>query len=179
MNNDVENESYKGYEIRIVYDECSENPFIDWDGEGYIVFHSRADYSCNTHISYGEAKENKLAVPLSAYIHSGIALSILGEGYRCRWDTSDYIAYWLPDKCCKVKTKKQALEHARQACSLFNQWANGEVYGYVVEDARGEHIDSCYGFYGDLQEIIKEAKSIIDYEVNEFNKVKGDILAVS
>jgi hypothetical protein len=27
-------------------------------------------------------------------------------------------------------------------------WEQGEVYGFVVTDSRGEHVDSCWGFYG-------------------------------
>jgi len=31
---------------------------------------------------------------------------------------------------------------------LFGAWAFGDVYGYTLEDADGDHLDSCWGFYG-------------------------------
>ena len=30
----------------------------------------------------------------------------------------------------------------------YDQFISGAVFGYVVKDASGEHIDSCFGFYG-------------------------------
>jgi len=167
---------YKGHTINIVYDEFAENPFTNWDGEGKIIFHPRADYVCNKELSYDEAKQTKFSVPLSAYIHSGISLSVLGEGYRCQWDTSDYIAYWVPDQeNAPVKTKQQAIKHARQACELFNQWVNGEVYGYNIPSLD----ESCFGFFGDMKYCIDEAKSIIDYHVKEYQKGLKEVHALT
>jgi hypothetical protein len=31
---------------------------------------------------------------------------------------------------------------------LFGAYAFGDVYGYVIESPEGEHLDSCWGFYG-------------------------------
>ena len=30
----------------------------------------------------------------------------------------------------------------------YNSYLEGDVYGYVIEDENGEHLDSCWGFYG-------------------------------
>lgn len=145
----IEKVEYKGYTIAKHVDDNSINPFEDWDGIGKIIFHPKARYSCNTDMTYQEAKETKFSVPLSAYIHGGISLSVLGEGYRCQFDTSDYIAVWVPDqKNAPVKRHKKAQEYARQACKIFNQWANGDVYGFIVKDKEGNDVDSCWGFYG-------------------------------
>ena len=35
------------------------------------------------------------------------------------------------------------------AVELYHQYANGEVFGYVIEDSEGEHLESCWGFFGD------------------------------
>ena len=152
---DIETINHKDCVIRVVYDECSVNPFTDWDGEGMIIFHERSDYVCNKELTYNEAKETKYAIPLDAYIHSGITLSVSGEGMNCQWDTSTHIAIWTPSKHCQVKTKADAFKIARQNCLLFNQWCNGNVFGYIVEDSQGNHIDSCFGYYG--HESITEA----------------------
>jgi len=32
--------------------------------------------------------------------------------------------------------------------NLFGAWAFGDVYGFDIQDAQGESLDSCWGFYG-------------------------------
>jgi hypothetical protein len=48
-------------------------------------------------------------------------------------------------------------KRARQACDVYSQWCNGDVYGYQVERVTAcdhcggedaELVDSCWGFYG-------------------------------
>lgn len=171
---------YKGCKIKIVQDDYAENPFTNWDGEGKIVFHPKAGYECNTDITYEDAKETKFAVALSAYIHSGIALSVLYEGYRCQFDTSDYIAYWIPDQINNpVKSMITAKKFARQACELFNQYANGEVYGYIVEDNAGNTIDSCFGFYGykAIDEAVEQTKTTIDNYLEGSKRIVKECIA--
>lgn len=145
-------ETNEGFTIKyLVQDGMAENPFLDWDGEGRIVFHPKSRYECNKD-DWDEAISNKYAVPLDAYIHGGISLSVSGEGMQCRFDTSHSIAVWIPDKYSDVKTKKKAIERARQACELYNSWANGDVYGCCIDkyDKDKHHIDSdsCWGYFG-------------------------------
>jgi hypothetical protein len=45
------------------------------------------------------------------------------------------------------------------ADDLIKEWQaylDGEVYGYVVEDAEGEQVDSCWGFIADQEECIAQ-----------------------
>lgn len=81
--------------------------------------------------------------------------------------------------------EKITLREAAQRClttefSTYEEWCLGDVYGYVVEDADEEDVDSCWGFYGDEHEksgLLESAKSNIDYHINKerkehFRKVK-------
>ncbi len=67
---------------------------------------------------------------------------------------------------------RKALLHARRCAqgeiAEFNAWAEGEVYGFIVENEDGEHLDSCWGFYGDDGRKLAEdeAKSIIKHYEN-------------
>lgn len=45
----------------------------------------------------------------------------------------------------------------------FEQWAEGDVYGFVVEDATGDTVDSCWGFYGDTEYPMSEAVEIATF----------------
>lgn len=31
----------------------------------------------------------------------------------------------------------------------FDQYLRGEIYGFIIETVDGEHLDSCWGFYGE------------------------------
>jgi len=175
----------KGGFIGNIYpDENCNNPFDDMDGMGNFSCwnNSREEeskycellgFDIDTHERVG--KPHNLAVEIDKYEHSGISYSVRGEGMNCRWDTSKGWAVWFPDKCALEdimtrKTKKaqrnRAVVMARQACELFNQWANGDVWYYNIEDTDGENLDSCGGFYG-MEAVKEEVNSQIDYLVKE------------
>ena len=46
----------------------------------------------------------------------------------------------------------------------YDDYLTGNVCGFVVEDDDGEHVDSCWGFYGTegQKEAMSEAKGIVD-----------------
>lgn len=55
----------------------------------------------------------------------------------------------------------------------------GDVYGYVVEDSRGELLDSCWGFYG-LEYAVEEGKSMLAWHVAEqFARIGRAIVGAS
>lgn len=58
------------------------------------------------------------------------------------------------------KSKTLAQKMALQFLEVWNQYLHGEVYGFVVEDGEGNHLESCYGFYGDPKESGCEAQAI-------------------
>lgn len=181
-------EQYKGYDIKIAYDEQPDNPFDMDEGLGkfyhwkehdhkeLVIYCDTLGYDIDTHEKI--RKDNPDAVRIDKYEHSSISYSVEGEGIQCRWDTSSTWAVWLPNKCLLdelkgLKGKKRrakCIEFARQACEVFNKWANGEVYGFIVE-LEGENIDSCWGFY-DRDDAISEAKNVVDWNIKEAGKLQ-------
>ena len=97
------------------------------------------------------------AFVLSCYQHGGIAWSLKGEGMQCQWDTAQVagLLIWNGVPTDIGKTYEARTEQARNFLSVYNQWCNGEVYGFSVLDvvtAECGHkerriIDSCWGFY--------------------------------
>jgi len=68
------------------------------------------------------------------------------------------------------------LEAAKQDFATFASWVAGDVYGFVIRTEAGEHLDSCWGFYGDPDEqygIKEEAKSQADYYAGERARVRS------
>jgi hypothetical protein len=70
-------------------------------------------------------------------------------------------------KGIEVTGAPDPLEAAKQDFEVWRAWVEGEVSGYVVENAEGEVLDSCWGFYGELDYVRKEAKEAAEYEAHE------------
>jgi hypothetical protein len=97
-----------------------------------------------------------------AYSHGGTAVST--KPFSCAWDSGQCgFIYVVP------KVKQSWLENAEgdvDKCLLwleseveeFNQFLNGQVYGYDIEDEDGDVVDSCWGIYG-LEYCESEARS--------------------
>jgi len=179
-------EQYKGYGINIAYDENVDNPFdmdeglgafFCWDNRDELDMYCEAlGYDKETREKIAEDKPD--AVRIDKYEHSGVSYSVAGEGMQCHWDTSHTWAVWLPNKCLLTELKNlkgkarraKCVQFAREACEVFNKWANGEVYGFMVEFNEVD-IDSCWGFY-DIEDAITEAKSIVDWNIKESRKLQ-------
>lgn len=93
--------------------------------------------------------------PLFAYIHSGVALSLGNTDYPfdCQWDGGQIgFVFCARDEWKyrnrKVKGCNGARNYAEGMVTEWNSYLSGDVWGYVIEDANGEHVDSCWGFYG-------------------------------
>lgn len=87
----------------------------------------------------------------------------------------EYIAFGYTMR----KAKYWARKCADGEISTWKAWAEGEVYGYVVKDENGNHMDSCWGFYGEegRKEAVKEAESLVKYYEDEELKQDNLILA--
>lgn len=137
------------------------------EGSGYFE-RSLADYLRE---EYGA----RVALPLFLYEHGGITIRSGGnllEGKdnfdrRGRyamdgagWDTSSVgVIFDTPkglgpytegvEGCIgKDATDERILEALEQEVSSYALYLEGQVYGYVVENEDGEHVDSCGGFLG-------------------------------
>lgn len=122
-------------------------------------------------------EEHYVVLPLYLYDHGGITMNC--GGFSCPWDSGQvgYI-YVSRDKAREewgVSPKPDEMtdeefweRRLRQEVETYSQYLEGDVYGYVLEKARGytqltlfedgeveegeglewEHVDSCWGFFG-------------------------------
>jgi hypothetical protein len=164
-------------ELRIVRDECEESP-REWDNLGKIVcwhrryqlpqegprkFDTPGDFS-----EYLKEIEYKvLILPIFMYDHSGVSISTSNQyPFDDYWDAGQigyiYVTYETIRKEYGVKRiSKKTLQKAKSVLmsevETYDQFLRGDVYGFVLvqlqvcnQGAEHEnHIDSCYGFYGD------------------------------
>lgn len=202
MNNEekIKTIKHKGCIINIYQDLDPQNP-DEWGNDDALLVHYHRDFEVKRD---GIIKESELAailtdnydyyddgsgyfknncqeiqrkyyiLPVEAYIHSGIHLSLDGglvgklpQGHY-RFDVSHVGAILIDKK--EYKNKVKAQKRAEGLLSIWNDYLSGNVYGFISEDVEtGETIDSCWGFYGCLENsgIINEAKKSIDYYVKK------------
>lgn len=128
------------------------------------------------------------AVLLDRFEHGLCRYSVTSSD-GCRWDTSRGEAVWVPDQCLRDELAKiadpqeryaKAVEFAEQACDVYTDWANGNCYGYVVEqhaivdDAPDEiefveEYDACWGYVGD-EYVQEELKRLVEHASNNLRK---------
>jgi len=186
----VEELEYKGMNIEIQVDEDPMNPRTEWDNICiFHIAHSRYNFGDKNYNDRDSVKEAELTavangdivLPLYMYEHGGITIS-LGP-FSCPWDSGQVGFVQVPKRKMieefggKIFTpalKKKALEIAEGEVQTLDSYVRGDVYGYVITDKDGEDIDSCWGWYGDTDEPIAEAKRIVDWHIKEKIKEHGN-----
>lgn len=96
-----------------------------------------------------------IILPIYLYDHSGLAMNT--TGYSCPWDSGQ--VGWVYVSKAKAreeygvkklthKVREQVESVLKSEVEVYCQYVNGEVFGFVVEDNKGNMLDSCWGFYG-------------------------------
>lgn len=104
------------------------------------------------------ADDNEIWLPVYAYIHSGVALST-GNAYpfNDRWDadmcgiihvSKDIVRKEYGKQRISRKLYAQVESLLRSEIEELNQYLQGDVYCYSIQDESGDVIDSCCGLYG-------------------------------
>ena len=172
---DVKRIEHDGYVIRIVQDDDPMSP-REWDNLGTILYVSN-HYTLGDKQVLGEEieeiteRDDVIWLPVYAYIHSGIALST-GE-FGDPWDSGQCGIIYVETETARKEygdsfSEDNVREYLAQEIETFHQYVSGNVYGYIVE-VDGEHIDSCWGFFGEdgIEQAIAEAKSSGEWELKE------------
>jgi len=197
--NVIEQLEYKGYTIKIVPDYCPEDP-RGWSNLGTMYCKHRRynlgdvhEFDSTEDLLAFVRQPDVISLPLYLYDHSIQCMStqsFVGRAVHAEWD-SGMVGYIYvtkqrarEDHRWKRLTAKRIqyiVNQLRGEVSTYSSYLSGSVYGFIIEDAGGEIVDSCYGYYdyddsermlrdhfnsGEDQAII-EAKSNIDAMVRE------------
>lgn len=183
----IEQFEHEGVTVKIYQDTDAEGPDTWGDDNAFLVHYhwdftikrdkiiteddARDFYQGNKSESLRELQKKYHFFTVAAYVHSGVSLS-LGEGAHFpdqRWDVS-HMGLYL---CAKSewRLRKKAEKYARAAIETWNQYLSGDVYGYVVEDKAGEHLDSCWGYYG-MEEVKAEGLSVAKHWADKYRKLR-------
>lgn len=155
--------------VKVFIDEDPETPRA-WDNLGEILINENNRYVSGDKQVSREYLENAtdldeyIWLPVYAFVHGSVALNT--TGFSCPWDSGQIgVIRVLKSKVLKEYGWKR-LSKARVAriekylnneIEVYNQYLNGEVYGFEVTDLTGQHVDSCWGFYETPEQIAEEA----------------------
>lgn len=119
--------------------------------------------------------------PLSAYIHSGVLLS-MRSSFPCDpqgWDTSTCGVVMASKK--EWRMKKSAMKAAQSKVEEWNMYLSGDVWGVIQEyfDKEKNQVDhdSCWGYYGyeyAMEELKANAQWIDDKEKKRAGESVGN-----
>lgn len=161
---------HKGFSIHIVRDDYPENPREAYDYFTTMVcFHRRYalgdkhDFTPDTLSDFIKNSSEIIYLPIYMMDHGSVAIST--NKFSCPWDSGQIGYIYAEKETVKEEqiTLEQAYEHMKLEVEVYNDYVNGDVFGYKIME-RGEGIESCWGFYGDPEKSgsIDAAKDMID-----------------
>lgn len=161
--------------LRIMQDEDPMSP-RDWDNLGKMVcFHRRYnlgdkhDLKSSQFDGWGELREHiekelggVVILPLYLFDHSGITMSTDSSRFRAcdsaGWDwgqvgfiyatREDILKSWMKERLT-LRLRARAVALLEAEVHTYDQYLQGDVHGYVIEDDEGNHVDSCWGYFGE------------------------------
>jgi len=102
---------------------------------------------------------DNICLPVWMYDHSGTCYRAAETNpFSCPWDSGCFGFIYITRREARnifgwaritEERRQQVLQHLKSEVKEYSAWANGEVYGFVVEDSEGDEVDSCWGFIGD------------------------------
>ena len=186
INDYLETHNYKGYSIQI-YQSDSDSP-ADWcDDERFLVHYHRDCWITNKAVEKDEIAEwyrgnNKSlekkywVFQVVAYIHGGVSLSLGSSSHfpDQQWDVS-HVGAVLIKRDRKLRSKK-VREQAEGLIESWNHYLSGEVYGFNIINPDGDEVDSCNGYYGDIEKsgLMDECRAVIDDDIQRCMNARTD-----
>ena len=176
MKNFTKVETITSPKLVISYDESPESP-REWSNLGYFITKDnnyvspdqddvwediiastgQVAQSQEEHIDLikkgiEEQGEKVLAIyPICKYEHSGVSYS-LGEKHGFDFSNNGFYIITVKSQA-ETGTAEEDFEKAIKAeLEIYNKYANGEVYYFILYNDKGEMEDSCSGLY-DLEDI--------------------------
>ena len=140
-----------------------EFPYPEYDGDDrfnalYEAIEERLD---NEYFDTLESLATLFKIP---------CLNTCRNGYS-QGDSTDLFICWTKEfeKTTGLSKDNCTDKKLENCANLYGYWAFGDVYGYSIEDINDDHIDSCWGYYGDdhiESGLIESAKDAIDYHID-------------
>jgi hypothetical protein len=184
----IESFARNGRTIEIHLDDDPQNPRKEWSNTAtFVCAHGRYNLGDEQGEPCDEAELRErisdilVVMPLYLYDHSGLTISTSAFGDR--WDSGQvgwaYVTKSALDEGgWKTQPSDEELQKLIESeVSEYDDYLRGNVYGYVVKGADGDHLDSCWGFIGDLSYVREEAIQACDGADDPADDRKAEELA--
>lgn len=145
----------------LIQDDNCEEPCLPNEIKMFIFsnkynFGTEHDYKPEEVFHKYRFKKYKI-LPLYAYIHSDISLSLNNDEYpfNDRWDAGQLGLIVVPNKNKWIKDLDSIIKE-------YNQWLSCDTWGFIIYDENDNEIDSIWNYYGyknaeeDMNCILKE-----------------------
>jgi len=193
MDEAIRTEEHKGFKIKFFQDDNPINPRENDNLGKMVCFHRHYDlgdkHDLNTENFGGwdeiqkyliKEKDAVIIHPLRLYDHSGISISMSTcYPYNDQWDSMCVGFIYVDKDTVKkeygklTKSNRQKIENCLAGeVEEYDKYLRGDVYGFVIEDADGEQLESVWGYYDDIDNTLKECQGIIDGHIKEMNAKK-------
>ena len=168
MDNIIESFEHNGLTIEIYQDDYIPNP-REWDNLGKMVcFHrnydlgDKHDFTPESLEAFLTENDDKLFyLPIYAYEHGGITIKT--TPFNCPWDSGKVGYIYIT----RVETEENDIndpyELLRQEVKSFDDYLQGNSYGYLIKDNEGDYLESCGGYLGEVSYCKEEAISMANY----------------
>jgi hypothetical protein len=152
--------------VKVFYDEDANSPRGD-DNLGEILYSKKSRYTLGDQavdlkeIDKKLKDPNFICVPVFAYIHGDVRLST--KPFSCLWDSGqsgiicvskDKIKNWFGVKRVGARIVENVIGQLHAEVATYSRYLSGQVFGYVVEDDKGEEVDSCWGYFEEPLKIV-------------------------
>lgn len=157
--------------LEIHYDEYPESP-RDWDAHNGIMVCCHGKYTLGDKQFDDSEKlqdfinEDKPLVILPLYLHDHSGITISTIDFNDQWDSGQVgFIYTTKERLkklghTKIPTKKKLIEWLKSEVSSYDDYLRGNVFSFTeykidkcnLDQEHKEVIDSCSGFYGDIDE---------------------------
>jgi len=187
----VEEIEHAGLHVKIYYDEDPMDP-REWDNLGRMFcFHPRYDLGDKHDLSIHmfedmgwdeilawtkEEEGAEVFLPLHLLDHSGLSIST--SDFNDTWDsgvvgficdtaeTRKLMGFELDRFGRDVDARAHILEVLMGEVKTYDQYLQGDIYGFVVEDEDGDTLDSCWGFFG-TEDALNEGKAMAEWHAKD------------
>ena len=144
------------YTAELIQDDPAEMPENDLVTIGYTsTRHCLGTKRCTGDELAAIEKSSAIWIPVYAYIHSGTTIAT--TPFSCPWDSGQCGIAWMSKeaaisnwgkKAMTPKVREKAIAYIEGHIKTFDQWVQGDVWGYQIKDENDEVVDSCWGFFG-------------------------------
>lgn len=171
----------EGLSLYIVQDEGAQAP-NEWGNDSLFLVADHRDFyvkppeGSSFETVTEDYRKTHHVFGLEAYIHSGVSLALSDEGNfpDRQWDVSQLGAVFVSKK--EWPDKAAAKKAAEGLLDTWNTYLEGDVWGYVIEDELGEHVESCWGYYGH-EHAEEEGRNMLKYAAKNYKKERAAMLA--